>query len=154
MGDRKETKKYTFTVEGETEQRYLYWLRDQINACQDAVYQISIITAIITLKKPIILLDEPEAFLHPPQAMQLGRIISNLVDESQQIFVSTHSADFLRGLLGATKDSVIIHLDRNDSNVTEAKILDPEALNQIVTDPLLSSSRVLEGIHVDSHQQP
>ena len=34
MGDRKETKKYTFTVEGETEQWYLYWLRNQINACQ------------------------------------------------------------------------------------------------------------------------
>ena len=107
---------------------------------------LGIITAIIALKKPIILLDEPEAFLHPPQALQLGRIISNLVDESQQIFVSTHSADFLRGLLGTTKDSVIIHLDRNDSNVTEAKVLDPEALSQIVTDPLLSSSRVLEGM--------
>ena len=107
---------------------------------------LGIITAIIALKKPIILLDEPEAFLHPPQALQLGRIISNLVDESQQIFVSTHSADFLRGLLGTTKDSVIIHLDRNDSNVTEAKILDPKALSQIVTDPLLSSSRVLEGM--------
>lgn len=107
---------------------------------------LGIITAIIALKKPIILLDEPEAFLHPPQALQLGRIISDLVDESQQIFVSTHSADFLRGLLGTTKDSVIIHLDRNDSNVTEAKVLDPEALSQIVTDPLLSSSRVLEGM--------
>ena len=34
MGDRKETKKYTFTVEGETDQWYLYWLRNQINACQ------------------------------------------------------------------------------------------------------------------------
>ena len=31
MADRKETKKYIFTVEGETEQWYLYWLRDQYN---------------------------------------------------------------------------------------------------------------------------
>lgn len=107
---------------------------------------LGIITAIVALKKPIILLDEPEAFLHPPQALQLGRIISNLVNESQQIFVATHSADFLRGLLGATKDSVIIHLDRTSDNVTEAKILDSMALSQIITDPLLSSSRVLEGM--------
>ena len=107
---------------------------------------LGIITAIIALKKPIILLDEPEAFLHPPQALQLGKIISDLVNESQQIFVATHSADFLRGLLGATKDSVIIHLDRTRDNVTEAKVLDSVALGQIITDPLLSSSRVLEGM--------
>lgn len=107
---------------------------------------LGIITAIIALKKPVILLDEPEAFLHPPQALQLGKIISNLVNESQQIFVATHSADFLRGLLGTTKDSVIIHLNRTHDNVTDAKVLDSEALGQIITDPLLSSSRVLEGM--------
>lgn len=31
MPDMRETLKYTFTVEGETEQWYLLWLRDQIN---------------------------------------------------------------------------------------------------------------------------
>ena len=93
---------------------------------------LGIITAIIALKKPVILLDEPEAFLHPPQALQLGKIISNLVNESQQIFVATHSADFLRGLLGTTKDSVIIHLNRTHDNVTDAKVLDSEALGQIM----------------------
>ena len=107
---------------------------------------VGIITAIISLKKPIILLDEPEAFLHPPQALQLGKIISSLIDDSQQIFVATHSADFLRGLLGTTKDSMIIHLDRTQNDITEAKPLDSTALNQIITDPLLSSSRVLEGM--------
>lgn len=32
--ERKETKKYYFSVEGETEQLYLEWLRDIINAFQ------------------------------------------------------------------------------------------------------------------------
>ena len=31
MTDMLETKKYTFTVEGETERWYLLWLRDRIN---------------------------------------------------------------------------------------------------------------------------
>lgn len=44
---------------------------------------LGIISAIVAVKKPIILLDEPEAFLHPPQALQLGEIISELVDTSQ-----------------------------------------------------------------------
>ena len=33
MPDMRERLKYTFTVEGETEQWYLLWLRDQINSC-------------------------------------------------------------------------------------------------------------------------
>ena len=52
------------------------------------------ISAIVSNKKPVFLLDEPEAFLHPPQALQLGEIISGLVEPSQQIFIATHSADF------------------------------------------------------------
>jgi len=31
MSDKLETKKFVFSVEGETEQWYLLWLRDQIN---------------------------------------------------------------------------------------------------------------------------
>jgi len=38
----KQTKKYYFSVEGETEQWYLLWLRDQINACDDAKYKVAI----------------------------------------------------------------------------------------------------------------
>lgn len=106
---------------------------------------LGIISAIVSVKKPIILLDEPEAFLHPPQALQLGEVISELVGVSQQIFIATHSADFLRGLLSSTRDAVIIHLDRTD-NITEANVLDSVTLDKIVTDPLLSSSRVLEGM--------
>lgn len=107
---------------------------------------LGITSALIALKKPIILLDEPEAFLHPPQAMRLGEIIAELIDDSKQIFIATHSADFLRGLLSVERDAQIIHLERPLNDETEARILDKETLNQIITDPLLSSSRVLEGM--------
>ena len=106
---------------------------------------LGMISAIAAEKKPVCLLDEPEAFLHPPQAMQLGEIISGLIEPFQQIFIATHSADFLRGLLSSTRDAVIIHLDR-DGNVTKGNVLDSATLNEIITDPLLSSSRVLEGM--------
>ncbi len=106
---------------------------------------LGIIGAMVSTQKPIILLDEPEAFLHPPQALRLGEIISELVDENQQIFIATHSADFLRGLLSASQNSVIVHLDRSYCN-TQTNVLDPDTLHKIVTNPLLSSSRVLEGM--------
>lgn len=107
---------------------------------------IGIISAIIAVKKPVILLDEPEAFLHPPQAIKLGGVISKLVDDTQQIFISTHSVDFLKGLLGSTREATIIHLDRKLNDEIEVKVLNSDILNSIITDPLLSSSRVLEGM--------
>ena len=107
---------------------------------------LGMVSALVSLKKPIILLDEPEAFLHPPQALQLGEIISDLVGESQQIFIATHSADFLRGLIGTSKDAVIVRIERSSNDDANARVLDSDTLNQIVTDPLLSSSRVLEGM--------
>ena len=46
MADRKETRKYTFTVEGSTEKWYLEWLQTQVNACEDAAYKISIVAPV------------------------------------------------------------------------------------------------------------
>lgn len=107
---------------------------------------LGIISALTAVKKPIILIDEPEAFLHPPQALRLGEIISDLIDDSQQLFIATHSADFLRGLLSRKRDAVITHLDRVSEVTTNAKPLDSATLSKIITNPLLSSSRVLEGM--------
>lgn len=107
---------------------------------------VGILTSIISLSRPVIFLDEPEAFLHPPQAMKLGAIIAELIKDSHQIFISTHSADFLRGLLSTTKEAEIVHLSREGENNTNVRVLDNEMLNKIIADPLLSSSRVLEGM--------
>ncbi len=42
MSKKKATKKYYFSVEGETEQWYLKWLQDTINNTEQAVYRVSI----------------------------------------------------------------------------------------------------------------
>ena len=42
MSEKLETKKFVFTVEGETEQWYLEWLRDQINKCEDRKYNVAV----------------------------------------------------------------------------------------------------------------
>lgn len=42
MGRRKQTKKYYFSVEGETEQWYLKWLQDLINHTEESLYKVSI----------------------------------------------------------------------------------------------------------------
>ncbi len=42
MAERKEIRKYFFTVEGETEKWYLEWLRDRVNESPDAAFRVSI----------------------------------------------------------------------------------------------------------------
>ncbi len=44
--ERKTTKQYIFTVEGETEKWYLEWLRDRINECDNSKYKASIIAKV------------------------------------------------------------------------------------------------------------
>ena len=41
MNERLETRKYTFTVEGETEKWYFEWLENQINVCPHRLYNVS-----------------------------------------------------------------------------------------------------------------
>lgn len=41
--EKKENRRYVFTVEGETEQWYFEWLQAQINACDESKYTVSIV---------------------------------------------------------------------------------------------------------------
>ena len=106
---------------------------------------VGIIVALLTLKRGLFLIDEPEAFLHPPQAFRVGALIADQTDKSRQIILSTHSADVLRGILSRTRDVNIIRIDRV-GNVNSFKHLEPTRLNEIVNDPLLTSARVLDGL--------
>lgn len=44
--ERKENRKYVFTVEGETEQWYFEWLKAEINACPESRYNVSIVAKV------------------------------------------------------------------------------------------------------------
>lgn len=106
---------------------------------------VGIAVALLATKRNVFLIDEPEAFLHPPQAFRIGEFIAEQANSKRQIIVATHSADFLRGLLSKTTDVTILRLDRRDTN-NYFNILDPSRLRELVNDPLLSSARVLDGL--------
>ena len=57
----------------------------------------SLIGRVQTEGRPIQLIDEPEAFLHPPQARLVSQIIAT--ESSGQIFIATHSTDVLQGII-------------------------------------------------------
>lgn len=94
----------------------------------------------------VILIDEPEAFLHPPQARLLGQMIGKELPTDRQLFLASHSGDFLRGILDSGSKKIrIVRIDRvgNTNKISELK---PDEINDLWSDPLLRHSNVLDGI--------
>lgn len=65
-------------------------------------------------RESIILIDEPEAFLHPPQARLLGTTLVQDRNRERQLFIATHSTDILRGVLDTESPDVrVIRIRRS-----------------------------------------
>lgn len=95
---------------------------------------------------PLILLDEPEAFLHPPQAHALGVELGRLaIERGVQILVATHDRSLLTGLLDSDGDVSVVRVTR-DGGHSRVKQLDSEELRALWTDPVLRYSNVLDGL--------
>ena len=94
----------------------------------------------------ILLLDEPEAFLHPPQAKLLGEIISTEMSTHAQLFVATHSPDVLHGLIGVAPSHLRILRIQREGTINRVKELDKEIVKEISVDALMKYSSVLSGV--------
>lgn len=106
---------------------------------------VGILTALLAVERPLFLIDEPESFLHPPQAFHMGELLAGFARPDRQIVIATHSADFLQGVLRVSSDVDIVRIDRTDAG-NSVKVLDRSDLKNIVNDALLSSSRVFDGL--------
>ncbi|WP_189524845.1 AAA family ATPase [Nostoc sp. 'Peltigera membranacea cyanobiont' 232] len=93
---------------------------------------VGITTALLAIKRNVFLIDEPEAFLAPPQAFRIGEFIAEQANSKRQIILATHSADLLRGLLSKRTDLTIIRIDRRDKT-NYFNILDRMALRKAKT---------------------
>ena len=94
----------------------------------------------------ILLLDEPEAFLHPPQARLLGEIIASEKPSRAQLFVSTHIPNVLQGLVDIAPDRLRVLRIRRQGSVNRTKELDKGLVQQISRDPLMKYSSVMAGL--------
>ncbi len=101
--------------------------------------------SLLALNRPIMLIDEPEAFLHSPQAYRIGSLIAESAGAGRQIIVATHSADVLRGIVQGRNEVDLLRVDRR-GDINPIRRLSPDDVAQVVGDPLLSSARVLDGI--------
>ncbi len=92
----------------------------------------------------VTLIDEPEAFLHPPQMRRLGETLA--AEVTGQLFVATHSSDIMKGFLEGTKGSVrVLRITRNGSVNTIAET-STGTIRELWERPELRYSNALDGI--------
>lgn len=131
--------------------------RRQLDAMEDVFSQGTGIRSfarmaiqLLTSWRSVIVIDEPELFLHPPQAKQLARLIAADVDPDRQIIIATHNETFLRNILDFGHERVVVlRLDRQRS-ITHVKILDNETIKNFWNDPLLRTSNIISALFHDS----
>ncbi len=105
-----------------------------------------ILAAMLSSDLKVLLIDEPDAFLHPPLAHRLGRILTSLASERDgNLIASTHDAHFLMGCVQAGKAINIVRLTYQRGAAT-ARLLLADRLRELMRDPLLRSTRVLEAL--------
>lgn len=94
--------------------------------------------------------DEPESFLHPPQAYVLGRVIGKLLGPTRQCILATHSRDIICGLLEACPQRVKVVRITRSGNKNQICFLDSGAVDKLWSDPILKYSNIMDAMFHES----
>lgn len=107
---------------------------------------MGILLHVITNQRSAILIDEPEAFLHPPQARMLGDLLVNNVTAETQLFLATHSEDLLKGVLASGNKNVKVIRISREGDTNHISQLDNQEIESLWKDPLLRYSNTFSGL--------
>ena len=105
-----------------------------------------IITEVMAGDPSVILVDEPEAFLHPSLASKLAQEVARAaLSADKRIFVSTHSPQFVMGCIQSGAPVNIIRLTYR-AGVATARVLPSNEILELIRHPLLRSTGLLSGL--------
>lgn len=118
-----------------------------IDSASDGVKAFTgIVTEVIAGDPKVLLIDEPEAFLHPSLASKLGYEVSRAaLSTDKRVFISTHSPAFVMGCIQSGAPINIIRLTYR-SNIATARVLPSTEILELMRNPLLRSTGVLSGL--------
>lgn len=110
---------------------------------------VGIVTAVVSGEFHITLIDEPEAFLHPPLARKLGRQLAQLSQSRNgTLMASTHSADFLMGCVQGSTSVRVVRLEYQNGK-SKGRLVDSEKLRSLFQNPLMRSSNATSALFYD-----
>lgn len=108
-----------------------------------------ILIALLAGSYELTLIDEPEAFLHPPLARRIGHeLTSHTTKDGRALLTSTHSADFLLGCLQASSSIRIVRLEYAKGK-SKGRLIDAKQLGAFFKKPLIRSANVLSALFYD-----
>lgn len=101
---------------------------------------------VVTASHRVVLLDEPEAFLHPPQAHALGfHLGQHAIATDVQLILATHDKDLLSGLLASNVPVSVVRLTRHGNSLS-APQLSSDTLRELWSDPVFRHTNVLNAL--------
>lgn len=107
---------------------------------------LGLVAAVLCSDHKLMLIDEPEAFLHPPLAGTLGKELAQIAEErAGNVLVSTHSEHFLMGAIESGADIDIVRLTYG-GGLSTARVLRAIDLSVMMRDPLLRSTGMLSAL--------
>jgi len=118
-----------------------------INSLSDGVKAFTgILVEIIAGDPQLLFIDEPEAFLHPTLSFKLGLEVAKSASETgKNVFVSTHSSNFIMGCVQAGVEINIVRLTYHNNSATARNIPSAQLL-ELMKNPLFRSAGVLNGL--------
>lgn len=94
----------------------------------------------------VLLIDEPEAFLHPSLSFTLGKEVAIASNHSgKRLFVSTHSSNFVMGCIHSGVPVNIVRLTYSN-NIPTVRVLPSDDILHLMRNPLLRSTGTLGGL--------
>lgn len=105
-----------------------------------------IVVELIAGDPRVLLIDEPEAFLHPSLASKLGFEVAKAAQSAnKRVFVSTHSPNFVMGCIQSGARTNIVRLTYREG-VATARLLPSSEILELMRNPLLRSTNVINGL--------
>lgn len=119
-----------------------------LESCSDGIKSlIELLFKLYSSTAKVFLLDEPDLFLHPPYAKKLGTLINaHSIQKNSQFFIATHNQNLLAGILEAQDSDLNVFRFTYIKNKPSIKKLENKVLKQIIKDPNLRFSGILESI--------
>ena len=107
---------------------------------------VGLVSAVMSLTHRILLIDEPEAFLHPTLARRVGSVLATTARERQaSLVVATHSPEFLIGCIQSVPHLRLVRLTYAKGEAT-ARSIEPNEITALMRNPLLRSANALRAL--------
>lgn len=106
---------------------------------------IGLLCSLLGPDKEAFFVDEPDLYLHPPQAYSIAKVIAREKTQSQ-LFFATHSSRFLQGLAEHAAERVLIIRLEQNYGIYSFRIVDPDVFHKIRTSAILKFTNVIEAV--------